>query len=79
MNSFVDLIHSQARSRRYLHFGAIVGSNRPQKRYKKLMALGKLFFTRHGKAWDGFAVGLEQKYMQNAGFGEIYILEGQTN
>ena len=40
------------------------------------MALRKLFFTRHGEVWDGFAVGLVEKYMQNVGLGEIYILEG---
>ena len=28
------------------------------------MALGKFGFTRHGEVWDGFTVGLEQKYIQ---------------
>ena len=38
--------------------------------------VGKFGFTRDGGVWDGFAVGLEQKYIQNVDLGEIYILEG---
>ena len=40
------------------------------------MALEKFGFTRDGGVWDGFADGLEQKYIQNVDLGEIYILEG---
>ena len=43
------------------------------------MALRKLFFTRDGGVWDGFADGLEQKYAQNVDLGEIYILEVPEN
>ena len=78
MNSLVDLIHSQARSRRYLHFGAIFGPDRLQKRYNKI-ALRKLFDTRDSGFWNGFADGLEQKYARNVDLGEIYILEVPTN
>ena len=31
---------------------------------KSWMALEKCGFTRHGEVWDGFTVGLEQKYIQ---------------
>ena len=44
VNSFVDSIHSKARSRRNLHVGAICGPNRLQKRYKKLHGVAKIVF-----------------------------------
>ena len=44
MNLLVDLVRSTARSRRDLHFGGIVGPDRPQKRYTKLDGVARILF-----------------------------------
>ena len=44
MNSFVDLIHSKARSRRDLYFGGTFGLDILEKGYKKLDGVGEIWF-----------------------------------
>ena len=44
MNLWVDLVRSTARSRRNLHFGGIMGPDRPQKRYKNLDGVAEIRF-----------------------------------
>ena len=78
MNSFVDLILPKARSRRYLHFGAIFGSSRLQKRYNKLDGVGKKWFYTAWRFWGWFCGRFGAKiYSKCRSRRDLYL--GRTN